>query len=109
RRRANAKPEAEKVTEDMGLPLEQPTVNAYKYMSSVEAPDTVIQHHIEVLLQQIDATPVQATFVLKDINFVRHEDYIEENSLPIVRSLVLIMQEFKDLRISIEGHICCNA
>lgn len=109
RRRANAKPEAEKVTEDIGLPLEQPTVNAYKYMSSVEAPDTVIQHHIEVLLQQIDATPVQATFVLKDINFVRHEDYIEENSLPIVRSLVLIMQEFKDLRISIEGHICCNA
>lgn len=64
--------------------------------------------NLENLLQHIESTPRDSSFVLENIYFELHKDVILPRSLPALRSLLVIMQHYPQLKIVIEGHICCN-
>lgn len=56
----------------------------------------------------IQATPEQGTFVLKDIYFVQHKVDLMPVSMKSIEELLTVLQKNPNLKISIEGHICCN-
>ncbi len=66
------------------------------------------RENMEYLLDRIDHTPEDSAFVLEHIYFELHKDVILPKSIHAMQGLLLIMQHYPDLKIVIEGHICCN-
>lgn len=56
----------------------------------------------------IRETEVNQTFILGPINFEKSTAQIMPTSLPKLQELLSVMQQNPNLKIIIEGHICCN-
>jgi len=60
------------------------------------------------LATNLEQTPVLKTFVLQDIHFIRHTPQLTAESVPQLNALLEAMKNNPNLRIQLEGHICCN-
>ncbi len=56
----------------------------------------------------IDKTALNEVFVLENIYFHLHTADLMPESLPVLQALLSLMHAKPQLKISIEGHICCN-
>jgi outer membrane protein OmpA-like peptidoglycan-associated protein len=59
--------------------------------------------------QEISATQIGETIILKNIFFKIHTDDLMPESKATLTELLSTMRDNVKLKISIEGHICCNA
>jgi len=55
------------------------------------------------------ATKVGTTIVLKNLNFEGGRHILLERSIPILDDLLQAMQDNPNLKIEIDGHVCCTA
>jgi len=59
------------------------------------------------LSKQITATSVGEKLKLENLNFYNNSDIVVINSRPILEELLKVMEVNQDLKIEIQGHICC--
>jgi len=59
------------------------------------------------LSKQITATSVGEKLKLENLNFYNNSDIVVIDSRPILDELVKVMEVNQDLKIEIQGHICC--
>lgn len=81
---------------------------AVQYIPGTDTLRPETRENMEYLLSRIDHTPEDSAFVLEHIYFELHKDVILPKSIHAMQGLLLIMQHYPDLKIVIEGHICCN-
>ena len=62
----------------------------------------------ESLTEDIKTTKVGDKLRLKNLNFYNRSGKMVKNSIPIVEELLKIMKENPNLKIEIQGHICCQ-
>ena len=67
----------------------------------------VIQKVIISDLAQISKLKAGSTIVLENVYFPADRHFIKQESFPALEKLSRIMRENPDLKISIEGHVCC--
>lgn len=61
------------------------------------------------LKEQIEKSKISgASLVLPNINFIGGRDEFREESFESLRELLAIMKEQSDLKIEIQGHVCCT-
>ena len=61
------------------------------------------------LKEQIEKSKISgASLVLPNINFIGGRDEFREESYESLRELLAIMKEQSDLKIEIQGHVCCT-
>lgn len=60
------------------------------------------------LSKQIETATIGSNLILNDLLFVGGQQYITHESRPTLDSLIAIMKANKNLKIAIEGHICCE-
>lgn len=82
----------------------------------VQAPPPVVEQALEVKkpiqsalaeLIKDTATKAGSTLVLPNMNFVPGRHFLLQESYPILRELLKVMQDNPNLQIEIHGHICC--
>lgn len=78
----------------------------------LEESNSIIERNGETeessLIEQIETTQVGSNLVLKNLSFVGGRHYLLEESLPTLDTLVSLMMNRPNLKIAIEGHICCQ-
>ncbi|MCH8904808.1 MAG: OmpA family protein [Bacteroidetes bacterium] len=59
---------------------------------------------------QIDITQLEVgeTLILENIYFLPGRHFVREESLPELKKLLKILQEHEEIKIEIQGHICCH-
>ena len=67
-----------------------------------------IEKKPETLTATIKTTKVGDKLRLKNLNFYNRSGRMVKTSIPIVEELLKIMQENPNLKIEIQGHICCQ-
>jgi outer membrane protein OmpA-like peptidoglycan-associated protein len=55
------------------------------------------------------STKIGTTIVLKNLNFEGGRHILMQRSIPVLNDLVKAMQENLNLKIEIQGHVCCTA
>ena len=60
------------------------------------------------LADKINESAIGSTLILKNLSFIPGHHYLMEESLPTLDSLILILQRNPNLKIEIEGHVCCS-
>jgi len=60
------------------------------------------------LADKIKESKVGSKLILKNLSFVPGHHYLLKESLPTLDSLILILQNNPNLKIEIQGHVCCS-
>lgn len=69
---------------------------------------TPVEKKSETLTEDIKTVKVGDKLRLKNLNFYNRSGRMVKSSIPIVEELLKIMQENPNLKIEIQGHICCQ-
>lgn len=75
---------------------------------AAQAPLVAKKEAVGNISAAIDKTALNEVFVLENIYFHLHTADLMPESLPVLQALLSLMQAKPQLKISIEGHICCN-
>lgn len=62
----------------------------------------------DTTLYQIEKLEVGANFVLEKMEFIPGEHFLQDYSKPELTKLLNVLQKFPNLKIEIQGHICCE-
>lgn len=68
----------------------------------------IFKDETQVILEQIKTAKKGTVFVLRNLIFKPGRHYLRTESIPILKNLLLVMQENPNLEIEINGHICCG-
>jgi outer membrane protein OmpA-like peptidoglycan-associated protein len=76
---------------------------------AVGIPDTSAAHRNISEVINDSSTKIGSTIVLKNLNFEGGRHILMQRSLPVLNELLKAMQENPNLKIEIQGHVCCTA
>lgn len=68
----------------------------------------IFKDETQVILEKIKVAKKGDVFVLRNLIFKPGRHLLRKESIPILKNLLLVMQENSNLEIEINGHVCCG-
>lgn len=66
------------------------------------------KREIDTSLYEIEKLEVGENFVLNNMEFIPGEHFLKEYAKPELEKLLNVLQKFPNIKIEIQGHICCE-